>query len=366
MGFDKDKVKNSLSLENIFSILEELGGNPILQGSLITADTICHNAIGEGSHKLYYYENTKLFKCYTDCGEYFDIFQLVVKVFDIQYGEEWELPKAVAYIANKFGIESMEEDGFAGCISEDWAYFKFLERLTVKQSKEKKVIELKEYEEKILKCLPQVRIQPWIDEGITKDSMLRYEIGYYPKEGQIVIPHRDKDGRLVGIRGRTLVKEEGELFGKYRPIKINGKMYNHPLGFNLYGLNQNKNNIALVKKAVIFEGEKSVMLYDSYFGHDNNISVASCGSSITKYQIELLLGLGVQEVVIAFDRQFKEIGDQEFKKLIKNIQNIANKYKSYVTVSCIFDKTGLLEYKSSPIDHGKDTFLELFKNRITL
>lgn len=262
MIFDKDRVKNSLTLEQVSSLLEEFGANPTLQGDMILCDTICHNAIGEGSHKLYYYDNTKLFRCYTDCGEYFDIFQLMVKVFDIQYGEEIELPKSVAFVANKFGIESIQEDGFEDHVSPDWVYFKSLERLHTKQEKGRKVIELKEYDDKILGSMTQVRIQSWIDEGISRETMRHYEISYYPKECQIVIPHRDKDGKLVGVRSRTLVKEEGEMFGKYRPIRINGKMYNHPLGFNLYGLAQNKDNIAAVKKAIIFEGElRPILLF---------------------------------------------------------------------------------------------------------
>lgn len=366
MAFDKDKVKNSLSLEDVYTFVEELGGNPSLHGSMLMIDTICHNSIGEGSHKLYYYDNTKLFKCYTDCGEYFDIFELMVKVSDIQYAEEWELPRAVAFVANRFNIESIEQDGFQEQQSSDWLYFNNLKKLEEKAGKEKKNVELKEYDEKILRAMPTPIIKPWLDEGITRETMKTYEISYYPKEAQIVIPHRDKDNRLIGVRGRTLVREDGERYGKYRPIIINSKMYNHPLGFNLYGLNLTKANIESVKKVVVFEGEKSVMLYDSYFGTENNISVASCGSSITQHQFEILRDLGVQELIIAFDKQFKEIGDDEFKRLTKNIKKLAEKYKNYMTISCLFDKTNILNYKDSPIDQGKEVFIQLFQDRIIL
>ena len=108
------------------------------------------------------------------------------------------------------------------------------------------------------------------------------------------------------------------------------------------------------------------MLYDSYFGSDNNISVACCGSSISSHQFELLRELGIQELVIAFDRQFREIGDKEFKSHTKNLQKLADKYKNYVAVSCMFDKNNYLDYKSSPIDHGKEIFLKMFRERIIL
>ena len=57
-------------------------------------------------------------------------------------------------------------------------------------------------------------------------------------------------------------------------------MYNHPLGFSLYNLNNSKNNIKKIQKAIIWESEKSSLLYESYFGIENDITCACCGSSI--------------------------------------------------------------------------------------
>lgn len=110
--------------------------------------------------------------------------------------------------------------------------------------------------------------------------------------------------------------------------------------------------------------EKSCLLYRSYFGEDNDISAGCCGSSLVSYQVKLLISLGVEEIIIAFDKQFQEKGDDEFKKLVKNLTNINKKYGKYTKVSFMFDKGELLGYKSSPIDEGKDVFLELYKRRI--
>ena len=112
--------------------------------------------------------------------------------------------------------------------------------------------------------------------------------------------------------------------------------------------------------------EKSCLLYASYFGMDNDISVACCGSSLIPYQVQLLIDLGVEEVIIAFDKQFQEFNDDEHKKLVKNLRNIHKKYSPYVQISYMFDKWNLLNYKASPIDHGPDIFLELFNRRIIL
>ena len=135
---------------------------------------------------------------------------------------------------------------------------------------------------------------------------------------------------------------------------------------NLYNLNNSKNGIAKIEKAIVFEGEKSALLYRSYFDPENDISVACCGSSVTNYQIDLLIECGAKEIIIAFDRQFEKLGDDNFKKLTKKLTSIHNKYKNYVNISFIFDKNMITGYKDSPIDCGKETFLKLFKERISL
>ena len=108
------------------------------------------------------------------------------------------------------------------------------------------------------------------------------------------------------------------------------------------------------------------MQYATMFGQENNICVAICGSSFIKYQAQMLLDLGVEEIIIALDRQYKEINDDEFKKLIKNLKNIHLKYGHLVKISYIFDKENLLPYKASPTDEGKDVFLKLYKNKFSL
>lgn len=114
-------------------------------------------------------------------------------------------------------------------------------------------------------------------------------------------------------------------------------------------------------------GEKSCLKYASYFGINNDISVAVCGSSLTNYQVQLLKSLDVNEIVIAFDKQFKEIGDNEFKGWVKKLKDINKKYSLIVNVSFLFDSKGdKLDYKDSPIDKGPEIFLELFRKRIFL
>lgn len=358
-----EQIKNNLTLNQIESLLSDLGAHPFRQNNIIIAKTICH--CGE-SHKLFYYDNTKLFRCYTECQDTFDIFQLIIKV-QKTLNIDMTLPQALKYILKFFNIEdNYSNTDFFGDAQEleDWKLIKKYDKNNNREDN-KQIIELKHFDSSFLKNLPQPHIIPWEKEGITNEVIKHHNICYNPSSQGIVIPHYDIDNNLVGVRERTLIKENEE-YGKYRPMILNKQMYNHPLGFNLYNLNFSANNIRQLKKVIVFEGEKSPLLYASYFGIDNDITVACCGSSFGSYQVGLLLNLGVDEIVIAFDKQFKELGDDEHKGWVKKLKEINKKYSSFVKISFMFDKWNLLDYKDSPIDKGPEVFLELFKKRVIL
>lgn len=375
MRYNKD-IKNNLTIEQIRELIEELGGEPENHGSYLICRTICHNPIGEGSKKLFYYDNTKLFRCYTGCEkDTFDIFELVCKVKNIakeptykyingsHLEHEWSLPDAIEFVALFFNFLPNSDDSLIEYEQlQDWKVFNTYTKNLNKEDSIK-TIELKIWDNKILKNLPHPKIIPWLQEGISQKVIDKYGICYDPKNEGVVIPHYDINNNLIGIRERTLIKEE-ESHGKYRPAILNGVMYNHPLGYNLYNINNSKENIHNIKKAIVFEGEKAVLTYASFFGIENDISVACCGSNFISYQFNLLMTLGVEEIIIGFDRQYKEVGDQEWKTWTKKLYNIHDKYGSYVKISFLFDTEHILDYKDSPVDKGKDTFLYLFSNRI--
>lgn len=359
-----EQIRESLIPSDIVTLLNDIDAEPRFQSEkVIVSRTVCHSG---DSRKLYYYIETKTFHCYTNCGT-FDVFDLVRKVYDISFIE------AVHFIVNKFGInvDFYEEEDFNDSYNiyrkAEEKYFNSHKNDEKEESKNKtETTRLKEYDKEMLSNFIYPIIAMWEREGIGREIIKDALVGYYPGGGQITIPHFDKDGRLVGIRGRHVGQEEAAIFGKYRPLYVNGQIYNHPLGFNLYNLNNSKNNIGAIGKAIVFEGEKSALLYRTYFGVENDISVASCGSSLSDFQVQLLMDAGAKEIIIAFDRQFQELNDDEFKQLTKKYYQLNDRYKSIVAISFIFDKNKITGYKSSPIDEGPDKFLKLFKERIKL
>ena len=98
MGYDKAKVKESIEPENVYDILEYFGAEPEMYSDYIISRTICHNGIGEGSKKLYYYFENSMFNCYTECGA-FDIFELVEKVKNV------DLNSAIYFVVNFLNLQ---------------------------------------------------------------------------------------------------------------------------------------------------------------------------------------------------------------------------------------------------------------------
>lgn len=368
--FDKDKFKESLTEQDIIKVLNYYESDWYYgrQGEIVS-QTVCHNR-SNGSHKLYYYPDTHTFHCYTGCGS-FDIFDLAIKVNKTR-GKELNFSQAINEIARILGISLHFGNRKKGLIREtktikDWDW------LNKVQPKDPLKAELKHHDNSILKYFNDIYPSSWYDEGISIESMEKYEIKFYPEMYQTIIPHRDQDGNLIGIRSRNWRKEYVDR-AKYIPTYIGEKGYNHPLGYALYGLYQNKETIKRKKKAMIVEGEKSCLFADTMYQNDNFV-VAICGSSMSKYQSELLLNLGIEEVIIAMDKEYEDICDYEgnytkdYKEYMMKINKIAKMFAPYCRVYHLTDTHGLLKLKESPLDIEKEKLellMEQDKHLITL
>ena len=342
---DRRALKDALTQDNVSEIAQVLGSSPpVNTHNGLIFDTICHNTAGCGSRKLYYYLDTKLFRCYTGCGDVFDIFDLIIRSFR-QKQIDLKFSQAILWAQNQTQIFYLDTPQ------------KELSSLDMDIKRE-----IRFYDRCIINYLPFYPVYDWTKEGIEVETMKRYDIKYNPVSSSVIMPHYDIDNNLVGIRQRTMIEDE-EVLGKYRPAYINGKSYPHALSFNLYGIHMNKENIKEQKKAIVFEGEKSVLKLDII---SNSCAVACCGSNLSSFQVDLLLSLGVEEVVVAFDKEYLESGDSLFEKQVAALKSIHTKYHDRVRISFMFDKFNRLGYKESPIDRGLETFAFLYERRFSL
>ena len=346
-----DKLKQKITPIDIDKILFHFGATKFEDTTQFNIySTICHNTDGEGSKKLYYYKDTKMFHCYTNCGS-FDIFTFVQNKLNIDF------QKSIEYVCSFLGFGSNNKlTGFGVIKSNDYMECK----------EEEIVLDIPTISNPyLLDIFQKKHICEWTSEGISVDTLDKFNILFYVHQNKIVIPHYNFNNDLVGIRGRSLNQEDLDNGRKYMPLFIGKHNFSHPLKYNLYGLNHTKQAIQKFKKAIVFEGEKSVLLMDTYYKH-NSIAVAVCGSNFSKTQLQLLLNLEVEEIIFAFDKQYNtEISEKLWKMKMLKIQE---KINNQVKVTFIWDNLigGALDFKESPTDRGLDIFEQLFKNRVTL
>ena len=113
---DIRELREELTDESIKEILAQFNVEPIDENEeRIIFPTCCHNLEG-GSPKLFYYKNTKLFHCYTECAASFDIFTLLQKMYALR-GQEITLRQAVE-ICNLDSGSLKPEDRAYNCLDD--------------------------------------------------------------------------------------------------------------------------------------------------------------------------------------------------------------------------------------------------------
>ena len=353
----KKDVYNALTLDSVERFLQSLGVRVDRYADHLICPTICHNCLEEAeSMKLYYYQENKMFHCYTQCGENMSIFELYKRFMSLNHydiSEEQAENDLKKFFAGDINFGAQEQQP------------KTRETFMEKYRRLQDVIYCESYPKFALSVFQKYHHPLWKAEGITDESMDKFRICFSPTQNKIIIPHFDLRGELIGIRGRAINPEDVEL-GKYRPIKIGDTTYVHQLGFNLYGIHEHEQAIRKLKRAIIFEGEKSVLQDDGFFG-PNSVGVAICGSSLNKFQVNLLVKkLGVNEIILALDKEYENPRSEEGIKYREKLIRMGRKYSYLADFSYIFDEEGLLNRKDAPVDKGKDVFERLYRKRITV
>ena len=365
---NKDKLVSSLTRDDIIHIITELGSPYKVdsQGNLLTSTFLCHG--GDSPTKLVYYFNHEKdeterdrLKCYT-CGDSYDIVELVIRAHRNQ-GMSMTYYKALKWIAHTTGKNVDDDYEEPKNDIQDMSWLTRIKRAINHKYEETDTTEISE---NILDIFAQYPWQPWTEENISYTAMNRFEIGYYGLNNSIIIPHRNAQGKLIGVRQRYLDEWDIENIGKYVPVQIEGKFLSHKLGNEFYGLWVCKEQIKRVKSVVIVEAEKSVLQGYSYYGEESTI-IATCGSNISTTQTHILLSdLQVEEVIYAPDRDYHNAHSFEaeawLNQEIKKLQGLI----PYCNVYLVADSKDRLNYKQSPTDCGKEIWEELLSERMPI
>ena len=190
------------------------------------------------------------------------------------------------------------------------------------------------------------KLEIWESEGISRESLDKYQVFYDSFSDRIVYPVCNMDGKIINVSGRTIDPE-------WKEKKLRKYTYFKPLGIldTLYGYSESQEIIKQLHEVIVFEGAKSVMLADTW-GYGNTVAILT--SHLNKYQMQILAKLGCR-VVFALDEGVKIRDDVNIQRL-----------KRYVNIEYIYDKNKLLGEKDSPVDRGVEIWKELYKERLRL
>lgn len=188
------------------------------------------------------------------------------------------------------------------------------------------------------------KLDVWRSEGISEESLYKFEVFYDGFSDRLVYPIYDLGGNIVNIGGRTLDPD-------WKSKKL--RKYSYFFGWDgcmdvVYGLYQNIQSILEQKEVIIFEGCKSVLLANSW-GITNTAAILT--SHCNPQQMRILAKLGCR-VVFALDKEIDVRSDRNIAKL-----------KKYVNVEYIYDANNLLDPKDAPVDKGREVFIELYGKR---
>lgn len=216
-------------------------------------------------------------------------------------------------------------------------------------------IKLKPINENILNTYYKCGNDLFLKDGVSLKTQREFEIGVDLDSQRITIPIRDELSTLVGVKGRLFTKSKNTYEDKYIYLERCSKSK------ILYGLYKTMNYIKQENKCIVVESEKSVLaLWD--VGIRNVVSVS--GHSLSRYQVEMITRLGIEEVILCYDQDVNRLenGKVDRSEYVKE----ANKFIQEIKVTAMVDLNGnyLLE-KESPVDN-MEKFYKLFEERKVL
>lgn len=300
-----------------------------------------YNGDNTGAVNVY---NTKylLIHNWTRESEFNDVSDIISLV---QYNKKCSFVDAVKYLHNILGLEltpyKKEEKKekldplaiFKNVISRHRAIVDVAEIQAIK-------------EEAINDYVPLLYID-WLREGVMPWAAKKFGLAYSYKYHRVVIPIRYwLDGTLVGFNQRTTVENYEEL-----GIRKYFLTASYRKSLNLYGLWENREEIEDKKTVVICESEKSVL---KRYSRNDGTCVALQGKKLSDEQRRIIIGLNVNEVIIALDNDVP----------IEEVRHICEQFYHIRNVSYVKDRWNLLGDKDAPADAENKVYNFLIKHRV--
>lgn len=358
--FNPKAIKARLTIDDHKKIMKALGIPAYTESSsVITYWTGDKNrdAMKGSPGKLVFYKDTKIYMGYTASTSY-DIISLCQVRLSL-LSKPHTFIDAINFIIETTGIEIDVVKRINAPHVCDWSGLEKFVRFRSTGST------LTPYDKSILDQLNHSIPQQWLDEGISADTMVKYQIGYYERQQASTIPCFNRDGELIGIRCRHWNPDEIEA-GKYRPLSLlDGTTFKFPTNQVFFGINWNWGEIERTGVVMVVESEKAVMWLDSLY-REQNVALGMYGKNLGLQRRNQLIKLGVNKVIYIPDNDWIGKTKSDFDKWEQDVIKFGNQFKGYANVEVVWDNLGLLKEKENATDGGIETWNKLFNNKEVL
>lgn len=349
---DLSKIKQKLSEDEdkIVKLLSEIGCEYIKleqRGSLITAQ-LPQKFYSENRRAVQVRINENMSSYIRNRGDFKgDIFNLISYIHFDKRGEEIQknLYNSKEFICNLFGWKNFLNG--SRNYKEKIDYTSPLKDIIKQKKSRRDIIRTNDVlPESIMNMYyfydKPVPFKDWIEEGISYKTQIRYGVGFDLESKRVVFPIRNRFGKLVGVKGRTLDKNDDTKYLYLYPCNNGYEWFNFYIALP-YILSE--------KRVYILESEKSCMNLHSN-GVYNSLGIGA--SDITLEQSNIIKNLGLDiEIVLCYDK------DKEIDEVRANAIKFDDR-----KVFGMVDTDNLLEGKQAPIDEGIEVWNKLVKNNI--
>lgn len=269
----------------------------------------------------------------------------------ILYGSETEqerkdtLSKSKFWICNKLNYPEFIDEFYkvtSDIQSPVKRYNDWLKKASVKESQKDVLNEV--INEEYITENGIVPYYKWYKEGLNITTQKYFQIGIDVNTERITFPIHNKNGELIGIKGRYCGSNR-EIEDKYKYL------YLLPCNksIELFNLHRALPHIQQLKEVIVVEGGKTTMFLTQW-KYPNAVGIE--GDSLSPIQIKLLKDLGLDiKYIFAFDK------DKDAEYVKKEASKLTGRMKYG-----IIDIENNLEHKDSPTDKGKEVWDNLYKN----
>ena len=319
---------------------------------------ICHDD-GDGYNLSFNYKY-KRYTCFSRCNCSYSLLELVKRVRERQGLDNRTIPSL------KWICEQLELEFNLDIEITELPQIERKENEVQVSTYKKEYVGLQEFDKQYLGCFSKVYHQSWLDYGISKETMDKYNIGFYKSKNMITIPCYDELGRLVGVRGRNVDNSKSDL--KYMPITLsNGLCLSFPTSQVFYGEMWNVPCCQKHNRVFLVEAEKSVLKANDWFGDDNNYTLALYGSALTEEKLNKLKKWGIRNFYIGLDSDFRTMNDDDYQCFRIKVLKFKQKLDPIAdSIYVVFNNQGYDGYKYSLFDFTREQFDTLWKSKVRL